>query len=84
MKLEIVTPDHAYPARDIRSLDVPAHDGRLTVLPGHEPMVCLLQPGTVSISTDAAAESWTIGEGTLSVSADQLTILATRAAQTPG
>jgi F-type H+-transporting ATPase subunit epsilon len=78
--LEIITPQRAYPARDAVSVDVPAESGRLTVLPGHMPYVCCLAEGTVEVGVaDGTRETWTIGEGTMTVEGDTVTILAQRA-----
>ena len=87
-KLEIITPDTAYPPRDVVSLDVPAEKGRLAILAHHEPFVCTITGGKIVIrnSVDALEdsnqkkagerESWTTGPGTMVVTADMVTILA--------
>ena len=48
-KMEIVTPDRHYPERDVTFLDVPAEQGRLTVLAGHEPLICGLCDGLLRL-----------------------------------
>jgi len=75
-RLEIVTPGRVYPARRAVALDVPAHYGRLTVLPGHQPLTCRLRAGRMKLTpADGEAETWEIESGTLGVSRDQVTVL---------
>ena len=75
-RLEIITPDKAYPVREIVSLDVPAEEGRLTILAQHQPFVCCLTGGTVKIKTGSGEpESWLTGPGTMKVIADTVTLL---------
>jgi F-type H+-transporting ATPase subunit epsilon len=78
-RLEIVSPDTAYPARDVAALDVPAAGGRLSVLARHQPLVCLLEAGTVRLrSADGVVEEWTIEGGSLRVASDMVTLLVRR------
>ena len=80
--LEIITPEQAYPARPVRALDVPAHEGRLTVLPGHQPFICSLQAGRMEVEVpEGGQEAWTIGTGTLSVGPEGVTVLVQSAAR---
>ena len=44
-KLEIVTPEKTVVSEDVESLVVPAQDGYLGVLAGHEPWTVLLKKG---------------------------------------
>ena len=79
-KLELVWRDGAAPARDVTFLDVPAEDGRLTVLAGHQPAVCLLKAGRVFIdAAEGTRETWTVAGGTLCVTREVTTILTSRA-----
>ncbi len=75
-KLEIVTRDAGYPPREVTSLNVPAARGRLTVLARHQPLVCMLQAGRVTIlDAEGAGEDWRIGEGTMTVTREIVTLL---------
>ncbi|MFC1462171.1 FoF1 ATP synthase subunit delta/epsilon [Verrucomicrobiota bacterium] len=76
-KLEIITPAGATPARMVTFLDVPAVCGRLTVLANHEPMICSLAEGFVRVREDdeVAEERWEIGQGSMEVTRDDVTLL---------
>ena len=75
-KLEIVTPDGSIPVRDVLALDVPAEEGRLTVLADHAPLVCWVTDGTAGITdSEGSEENWTIRRGTLRVTPDLVTLL---------
>ena len=79
-KLEIITPEQSFPSRDIVAVDVPAAEGRLTVLPGHAPLVCTLTAGNVSLrNTDDTKETLSIGSGTMTVNKAVVTLLVRKA-----
>lgn len=78
--VEILTPRRAHPPHEVRSLDVPAAEGRLTVLPRHQPFICELAAGDVKVvNTDGERETWSIGQGTLWVKPDGVTLLTREA-----
>jgi F0F1-type ATP synthase epsilon subunit len=81
--LQIVTRGCTYPERTVRSLNAPGVAGRLTVLARHEPLICSLAPGSLTIdAADGQREAWTIEAGTLRVGRDRVT-LVTRSARGP-
>ena len=74
--LEIVTPEKAFPPQQVSFLDVPAVKGRLTILPRHEPCVCLLKAGTVTLRDGAGEEEIvTISSGAMEVTREHTTLL---------
>ena len=83
-RLEIVTREEGYPAREVQALDVPAADGRLTVLARHQTHVCAVRAGTALIvAADGGHEAWTIGPGVLTVTRALTTLLVSAAARQP-
>ena len=76
-KLEVMTPAGPSPSRMVSFLDVPAAEGRLTILANHEPMICSLNEGFVRIreDDDLAEERWWIGRGTMEVTGADTTLL---------
>jgi len=81
LQLRIILPDAAVPPRPIRGIDVPAADGRLTVLPGHQPLIAALVAGIATVTTlDNKRESWRISAGALQVEGDSAILLVTEAA----
>jgi F0F1-type ATP synthase epsilon subunit len=84
-KLEIITPETAYPPRDVVSVNVPAENGPLTVLARHQTMLCCLKTGTAKIvNPDSREETWTIGQGTLTVRREMVTMLVQDARNSAG
>lgn len=80
--LEIVTRDDAFPVRDVVSVDVPAALGRLAVLAGHQPLVCVLKEGTMTVVTpEGEKELWQVSSGTMTVDRERVTVLAHRASR---
>jgi F-type H+-transporting ATPase subunit epsilon len=76
-RFEIVTPQDSCFAEDVSALQVPAEHGRLAVLAGHQPMLCSLRPGTVTVTRGTGErETWAIGAGTMTVAPDGVSILA--------
>jgi len=81
-QLEIVLPETPMPPRLINSIDVPASDGRLTVMANHQPMIAALTPGSMIIKDDnGKTETWTIGTGALQVENNVATILVRECTQ---
>jgi F0F1-type ATP synthase epsilon subunit len=75
-KLRIITPHSSCPTRNASSLNVPAENGRLTVLAGHQPMICLLTGGIIKFADPAGnPENWSTGPGTMAVEHNQVTLL---------
>lgn len=83
-ELEIVTPDGGPPPLAATSLDVPAEGGRLTVLPGHQPLIAALRAGRTRVVGAAGARAdWLTGPGTLTVAPDGVCLLVRSAAPAP-
>lgn len=75
-KYEIITPGKVYPPCEAVSLNVLAEEGPLTVLARHQPMVCCLKNGKARITnTDLREELWNMGQGTLTVRREMVTLL---------
>lgn len=75
-RFSVVTPDLAYAPRDVESVDVPAEEGRLTVLARHQPMICLVRAGDMRIGSPGGFENWTIAGGVLRVERGETVLLA--------
>ena len=75
-QFQIITPDRILPEREIVFLDVPAEEGRLTVLAGHQPFICSLRAGEIKLrSGEGESENISIGPGTMTVTPDGVTLL---------
>ena len=75
-QLEVVLPETPMPPRTVSSIDVPATDGRLTVMVNHQPVIVALQPGSMKIiDKNKKIETWIIGAGALQVENNVATVL---------
>ena len=84
IRLEIVTPRGVAVSRSVRLATVPAEEGCLGIMAGHEPTVFALAPGTVTLVTPAGErEAWEIGPGFGTVIPDQATLLVQHARPAP-
>lgn len=82
LTLEVITPETGFPPVEAVALDVPAYEGRLTVLPGHEPLICRLQPGRMRARVpDGRDVHWDVDAGTLRVHDNTVTVLVRGARQ---
>ncbi|KAA2236861.1 F0F1 ATP synthase subunit epsilon [Salinarimonas soli] len=78
--LELVSPERLLFEGQVESVQLPASEGDMTILPGHSPVITTLKPGilTVSGGTGGAQRLFVRG-GFADVNAAGLTILAEQA-----
>lgn len=78
MHLTISTVDIQLFRGDIYSVTVPGTEGELTILSGHEALITLLKPGTITVRVgehDSNPQTFTIEGGALETSQGEITIL---------
>ncbi|MSP12751.1 MAG: F0F1 ATP synthase subunit epsilon [Chloroflexi bacterium] len=75
-RLEIVTIERQVYSAEVRMVVAPGVEGELGILPRHAPVITLLQPGELRITTETGQESFVIGGGILEVLPDRVLILA--------
>ncbi len=76
LRLEIVTPDRSVVADSVDEVEIPAADGYLGVLPGHTPMLAMLQVGELWYRQGSEKHYVAIAFGFAEVLPDRVTILA--------
>ncbi len=76
LRLEIVTPDRSVVADSVDEVQIPAADGYLGVLPGHTPMLAMLQIGELWYRQGSEKHYTAIAFGFAEVLPDRVTILA--------
>jgi F-type H+-transporting ATPase subunit epsilon len=76
LHLEIVTAERVVMSDDVDMINVPGSDGRLGVLPRHEPLLTTLQPGEMTIIKKGERIPFAISGGFMEVLPDRVTILA--------
>ena len=81
--LEIVSPDRLLLSQPVDMVVMPAAEGDMGVMPGHAPMIVLLQGGTVVLHEGGRATSKLyVSGGFAEVTAERCTVLADEAIPT--
>ncbi len=76
LHVELTTVEGSIFSGEAHKLSVPGAEGELTILPSHAPLLTLLEPGEVKISSESREESFSITGGFMEVHANISTILA--------
>lgn len=76
MHLEIVTPERVVLSDDVDQVNAPTKDGRVGILPRHEPLMTLLDVGELSIIKDGVSTPYALSGGFMEVLGSRVTILA--------
>ncbi|MEI7653086.1 MAG: ATP synthase F1 subunit epsilon [bacterium] len=79
IKLQIITPKKLVREEEISSITLPAHDGEITVLPNHQPLLSLLIEGIVTMRHGSREESLAIGGGYIETNGRTMKLLVSRA-----
>ncbi len=74
--LEIVTAERTVLSDDVDQVNAPGADGRMGILPRHEPLMTTLIPGELTILKNGASTPFAISGGFMEVLPDRVTILA--------
>jgi F-type H+-transporting ATPase subunit epsilon len=74
--LEIVTPDKSIVREEVDEVELPGSEGYLGVLPGHTPLLTMLQVGELWYRTGSEKHYLAIAFGFAEVLPDRVTILA--------
>ncbi|MDR3125920.1 MAG: ATP synthase F1 subunit epsilon [Candidatus Nomurabacteria bacterium] len=84
MKLQLVTPIGLKRDEEVYEVILPTMDGEIGVLPGHEPLVTLLDVGIMSVraqknDSDEAMEHFAVSTGIAEIDGSRVLILADEA-----
>ncbi|GGC12084.1 F0F1 ATP synthase subunit epsilon [Cellulomonas carbonis] len=84
LEVDLVAADRKVWSGEASMVSAPAADGYIGILPGHAPLLSLLNPGTVRITpTSGGSQEVRVDSGFLSVDADRVTVVVD-AAEAPG
>jgi F-type H+-transporting ATPase subunit epsilon len=75
-QLEIVTPDGRTYQGPVESVVLPAWEGQLGVLPGHEPLVAVMKPGAMRYHADGKDEWLAVSGGFAQIGPKKVVVLA--------
>ena len=73
--LEIVTPESKVYSDQVDSVVVPTVEGELGILPGHIPILAMLNPGELVVSSGGKTEYLAVDKGFAQVLGDKVSIL---------
>lgn len=73
--VEIVTPTKVALKEQVREVRAPGLLGEFGVLPGHIPLLSVLKPGTVTLSTESGPQVYVVGQGFAEAGPDRLIVL---------
>jgi F-type H+-transporting ATPase subunit epsilon len=76
LTLEIVTPDRSVVAEKVDEVEIPGAEGYFDVLPGHTPLLAMLQVGELWYRKGSETVYMSIAFGFAEVLPDRVTILA--------
>jgi F-type H+-transporting ATPase subunit epsilon len=82
LALDVATPDKPIVHEEVDEVQLPGYHGALGVLPGHAPLLALLNPGELSYRKGQARETIVIDFGVAEVLPDRVTVLV-RLAERP-
>jgi F-type H+-transporting ATPase subunit epsilon len=78
-QLNVITPEKQLLAQDATFLVAPGAEGYFGVLPGHAPLVTLLNAGELSVGWGERPERYAVSSGYAEILPEQVTILVERA-----
>lgn len=76
INLEIITPERVVFSEEINQVTLPTHQGQITVLPDHIPLVSSLAAGEIKIVKDSEEIFMAISGGLIQVDPNKVRILA--------
>jgi F-type H+-transporting ATPase subunit epsilon len=79
IKLEVLSPNGVVFDGQVEEVIAPARLGEMGVLAGHEPLVALLEPGTLTYRQDGQLRYIALSGGFLEATAGRVLVLATTA-----
>lgn len=76
MHLEIVTAERVVLEDEVDQVNAPTRDGRVGILPRHEALLTILEPGELDIIKDGVRTPFAVSGGFMEVLNSRVTILA--------
>lgn len=73
---ELVSPDKLVFSGEVDQVDIPGSEGDFGVLAGHAPMVSMLRPGIITVTTGSEKRALVVLGGFAEAGPDRLTVLA--------
>ncbi len=81
LKLEIVTPEAKIFSQDVEIVFVPGVEGELGILPKHVPLMTMIKPGELRVSSGGQETFMAVGDGFVEVTGESVTVLTDMAVE---
>lgn len=76
LDLEIVTPEKSVYTGSVNAVVLPTSTGEIGILPGHIPLVGILEPGEIEVDKPDGKREWlAVDRGYIQVAADKVSVL---------
>lgn len=79
MRVTVISPDGSIFDGEAESVQAPAYDGQVGILPHHAPFMTLLGEGTLQVRVSGAERSFTVRGGFLQVVGNVVRVVAEHA-----
>lgn len=79
LTVEIVTPEKRIVSVQADEVIVPGAEGLFGVRPGHTPFLTVMEPGELTIKSEATTQRYFVAEGFAEVDRDRVVVLADQA-----
>jgi F-type H+-transporting ATPase subunit epsilon len=81
LKLEIVTPEAKIFSEDVDIVFLPGVDGELGILPRHIPLMTMIKPGELRVTSQGKETFMAVGEGFVEITGESVTVLTDMAVE---
>jgi F-type H+-transporting ATPase subunit epsilon len=75
LKLQIVTPEAKILSEDVEIVYLPGVEGELGILPKHIPLMTMIKPGELRVTSQGKETVMAVGEGFVEVTGENVTVL---------
>ncbi|MGE9294498.1 MAG: ATP synthase F1 subunit epsilon, partial [Puniceicoccales bacterium] len=76
LTLEIVTPEGKAFSGEVADVVLPTANGDVDILPGHQPMMTILEPGEIQATMDTGREYLAVDKGFARIQNDVVSVLS--------
>ena len=73
-RLDIITPERQVFSGDANSVILPAWEGELGVLPGHDRLLALIKPGRAKVVDESGTRFYSFEQGFSEIGPDSVTV----------
>jgi F-type H+-transporting ATPase subunit epsilon len=77
--LEIVTPEKKVYSGEVDSVTLPTQTGELCILPGHIPLLTMIEPGELRVQKGGVIDLLAVDRGFIEIHGDKISVLTEQA-----